>query len=852
MASANNGIVQAVEILPANPVLSDATDIIAFSLTEQTGPATIDAVAHTVDIEVANGTVLTALVPTIGVSAGATINPTSGTADDFSSDVTYTVTAEDGVTTEDWTVTVTEAAPPVWEAHINFQDKGSTPPTGYLRDYGKEFGAATSVATILGQDYDYGWKRLSDGVAQDVSDDAANNSNGAGRNRSPGNYASLSDQEKLEVTLVHFQGDNIRNNSGAQSWAGQPRGEEVYWEMEVPNGTYEVTISLGDFANGSLDSRHSATIEGITIIPAFAPTAGEIQQETMVVEVTDGLLTMNGVGGYNTKINYLDIVTTTAPAVSAQALTFTPNSVNQDLPEGTATTVASTLAGTGAGPVSLTINDVVPLGGNTNIDQNDWLSLPAAALGSLDFPVDATSLSEGDSRDDDVIATAKGFTPAILALSLNVTAPLSEENDILTFVLADETGAATIDAVAHTVDAEVMNGTSLTTLFPTITMSAGATISPESDTEVDFTNPVDYTVTAEDGTEQIWTVTVTEESLLSNDNDIVTFSFAEETGPATIDDINHTVAIEVAFETVLTSLTPTITVSALAGISPASGVAQDFSTPMDYTVTAEDGSEQIWTVTVTEAPGCSPVSLLACADIPLALPVDFQFTGSEGGLFDGINNDIGFTMVDNHSEARMPEDGPPTYPGVNGFEPSQLEIAGNNLTITANRGIAFRKPGGSTNNNNQVNTLGVGLQNIATPIIIETKLLGITTGPSAAQAGLWFGIDEDNFVKLDVNNNNVELRVEEGGLSGNGNSGTSQIQVNGVGVTGQDVTLRLVIDPNTNDIKAYYKIGMAVEFIELAGAGAMAIPAVFLTGRTLGSEDPMSFAGVFASYRNGS
>ncbi len=84
---------------------SSENDILTFELNEQTSAATIDADAHTVNISVASGTVLTALMPTITVSANATIDPASGVAQDFSSVVTYTVTAQDG-TTQAWTVTV--------------------------------------------------------------------------------------------------------------------------------------------------------------------------------------------------------------------------------------------------------------------------------------------------------------------------------------------------------------------------------------------------------------------------------------------------------------------------------------------------------------------------------------------------------------------------------------------------------------------------------------------------------------------------------------------------------------------------------------------------------------------------
>ena len=85
---------------------SVGTDITAFSFTGQTGAAVIDEVAHTVVVQASPGTTLTALVPTIAVSPEATIAPASGAAQDFRTDVVYTVTAQDGMTTQTWTVTV--------------------------------------------------------------------------------------------------------------------------------------------------------------------------------------------------------------------------------------------------------------------------------------------------------------------------------------------------------------------------------------------------------------------------------------------------------------------------------------------------------------------------------------------------------------------------------------------------------------------------------------------------------------------------------------------------------------------------------------------------------------------------
>ncbi len=84
-------------------------------------------------------------------------------------------------------------------------------------------------------------------------------------------------------------------------------------------------------------------------------------------------------------------------------------------------------------------------------------------------------------------------------------------------------------------------------------------------------------------------------------NDILTFTMAEESGAATIDDVAHTVDIEVVIATPVIALVPTIGVSLGAGLSPISGVAADFTNPVEYTVTSADGVAQVWTVTVTVA-----------------------------------------------------------------------------------------------------------------------------------------------------------------------------------------------------------------------------------------------------------
>lgn len=118
------------------PTLSDANDTESFILPEQTTTATIDTATNTVEIEVAPDINLTNLVPKITVSPDATISPPSGIAQDFSSPVTYTVTAEGG-SLQDWIVTVVEKTYKIRElgpagGYIFYIDEADDYPWTYL------------------------------------------------------------------------------------------------------------------------------------------------------------------------------------------------------------------------------------------------------------------------------------------------------------------------------------------------------------------------------------------------------------------------------------------------------------------------------------------------------------------------------------------------------------------------------------------------------------------------------------------------------------------------------------------------------------------------------------------------
>jgi len=92
-------------------------------------------------------------------------------------------------------------------------------------------------------------------------------------------------------------------------------------------------------------------------------------------------------------------------------------------------------------------------------------------------------------------------------------------------------------------------------------------------------------------------------SAASSAKEVTAFSLGGVVG--TIDEVGKTITITMPYGTDVTALTPLITVTG-ASVNPASGDPQDFSAPVDYTVTADDGSTEVYTVTVLLQAGSLP------------------------------------------------------------------------------------------------------------------------------------------------------------------------------------------------------------------------------------------------------
>ncbi|MCF0207481.1 MAG: hypothetical protein HUK15_08640, partial [Bacteroidales bacterium] len=185
---------------------------------------------------------------------------------------------------------------------------------------------------------------------------------------------------------------------------------------------------------------------------------------------------------------------------------------------------------------------------------------------------------------------------------------LSAENDILSFSVPTMVGDAVVDAENHSVNATITYS-SPWTLAPTIQVSDYATVSPSSGVETNFEGGATFTVTAEDGSTQDWTVTLVKAEPLTG-NDITAFSFSGIMGEAVIDSENATVTATANWYVDITTLVPQITLSQAATMSYDGVSAIDFTNDFVVTVTAEDGTPKTWTISVENDP-------TACPDITL-------------------------------------------------------------------------------------------------------------------------------------------------------------------------------------------------------------------------------------------
>ncbi|MGG8495158.1 DUF5018 domain-containing protein [Tenacibaculum sp. TC6] len=176
---------------------------------------------------------------------------------------------------------------------------------------------------------------------------------------------------------------------------------------------------------------------------------------------------------------------------------------------------------------------------------------------------------------------------------------LSSENKILSFKIDvhDVTYNGVINDVSKEIRIQTLGLEALTSIIPTIEISEKATISPLGSIAQNFNEAVNYIVTAENGQKSNYTV-VTSNTPFSSEKKILNFELNID-NESFIGNINHeSLTIDVETHKDVSNVSPIIKISEKAVISPNSNDYQDFNEPVEYLVTAQDGTSNVYTVNI--------------------------------------------------------------------------------------------------------------------------------------------------------------------------------------------------------------------------------------------------------------
>ncbi|MEO9871502.1 BspA family leucine-rich repeat surface protein [Ekhidna sp.] len=623
------------------------TDIQFFAIPGQIGSTIVDETNFEIIVDFPEGFDLTALIPSFTLFEGTTSIPASGEVQDFMNPVTYTLTTSDG-STQDWTVILTESRAFITSWSVTDGDEIIIPAnTGFTYNFNYVWrnASGTEIFSDIGVTGDIVQSfTVTENVTLEITGDfphfrnypkdqlldvtqwgdivwgsmANSFQNWTGTSFSAADNPDLSQVTNMSVMFreaTNFNSDlstwdvsNVTNMAVMFREAIAFNSDISGWDMSSVTNTNRMLL---------LASRFNQDLSGWDISKVTDMT-GMLSSSAISPQNFDNILVgwanLAQTTGVVSGVRFDAVGTTFCKGAAARDILSDPDTFNWTINDG------GEFCSSETDILSFVLTDQT---GDTVINPDTHtIDIEVLFTNVLDTLAPRITLSPGATSNPisgfvqdfsnavTYIVTAEdGSTTQDWTINVTVAAP-GPETDILTFALDQQTGEAIIDLVNHTVGIEVAFGTDLTNLAPEISLSRGAISNPIIGTAQDFSSEVTYTVTSADGENtQDWTVNVT---LAENTaTDILTFTIDEQTGVATIDPLNHTVAIEVSFGTNISSLTPTFTLSEGAVSNPVSGDPIDFTDPVTYQVTAED--EEItedWTILVTIAPASEETDIL--------------------------------------------------------------------------------------------------------------------------------------------------------------------------------------------------------------------------------------------------
>ncbi|MGG9972831.1 beta strand repeat-containing protein, partial [Ferruginibacter sp. SUN002] len=608
--TAEDGSTKDYTVTITKAAASTAKSITSFVIAGVT--ATIGS--NTITATVPAGNNLAALSPTIAVSALATVSPLSGVSNDFTNDATYTVTAEDG-STQNYTVTIslvlsapsvtlggTSATGTSFTARwADVSNESSYTVTVYKTSDNSVVSTLTSIAAnststsvtglTAGTSYYYRVTAVGNGTKYITSAQSANSANistlsnvatitsftingtagtindGAGTITVA--LSTFADRSSLTPTIVLASGATVSPNSGIAQGFCSPVNYTVTAQDGVTTKVYTVTVTVPSPST-------STTIN----VGSYSTTATLIAAYPVITSIT-GAYALNNTNGCGTA-NKITLPNNTASIVT---MVF-PNGLG---------TFSGRFAASGNGRIV----NIVASGGATG---STTVTFPGSG-GSTACLTSTTLTLNSTSSTTIVISTGSGGGNAFL-----VDATYTIPNAPLSRTSASGTDAQTLQQQSAITNITYSTGSGNPSItwgdgIPSgISTNVSSQVLTISGTLAKFATPKTYPYTIRDGNcaTLSGSIVVTAKTY-STDATISSFAFGANSG--TIDNLNNTISVSLPDGTDLSALIPTITLgNANATVVPNSGVAQNFNSPVNYTVTAEDeATTKTYTVNVTTA-----------------------------------------------------------------------------------------------------------------------------------------------------------------------------------------------------------------------------------------------------------
>ena len=258
-----------------------------------------------------------------------------------------------------------------------------------------------------------------------------------------------------------------------------------------------------------------------------------------------------------------------------------------------------------------TINIVMPYGTNVKALKSLFTvsNLAIVKVGNVQQTTNVTTNDFTNPVVYRVFAQDSSFSDYTVTVTL---APISTDNLMYNFSFNTPYSKGTING--NTITVTVPYGTNLKALAAVFSVSnfatvkVGSTVQSSYYTNNDFTNPVVYTVTAQDGSTKDYTVNVLI-AAGSSLKDMLLFSIQSSALSASFTGTisGNTISVTLPFGASINSLAVTFTCSANATVKIGSAVQsndgslKDFTKAVIYTVVAQDGSTKEYTVNVTTA-----------------------------------------------------------------------------------------------------------------------------------------------------------------------------------------------------------------------------------------------------------